>query len=64
MCFARVSEYRINGTACRLKDIQELFMDTGVGREGYSIIGQGRIDEILSAKERNAAGFLRMRQAL
>lgn len=44
------SEYRINGTACRLKDIQELFMDTGVGREGYSIIGQGRIDEILSSK--------------
>lgn len=44
------SEYRINGTACRLKDVQELFMDTGVGREGYSIIGQGRIDEILSAK--------------
>ena len=44
------SEYRINGTACRLKDIQELFMDTGVGREGYSITGQGRIDEILSAK--------------
>ena len=44
------SEYRINGTACRLKDIQELFMDTGVGREGYSIIGQGRIDAILSAK--------------
>lgn len=44
------SEYRINGTLCRLKDIQELFMDTGVGREGYSIIGQGRIDEILSAK--------------
>ncbi len=44
------SEYRINGTLCRLKDIQELFMDTGIGREGYSIIGQGRIDEILSAK--------------
>ena len=44
------SEYRINGTACRLKDIQELFMDTGVGREGYSIIGQGKIDEILSVK--------------
>lgn len=44
------SEYRINGTACRLKDIQELFMDTGIGREGYSIIGQGRIDEILNAK--------------
>ena len=47
---SRESEYRINGTACRLKDIQELFMDTGVGREGYSIIGQGRIDEILNAK--------------
>ena len=44
------SEYRINGTTCRLKDVQELFMDTGVGREGYSIIGQGRIDEILNAK--------------
>lgn len=44
------SEYRINGTNCRLKDIHELFMDTGVGREGYSIIGQGRIDELLSAK--------------
>ena len=44
------SEYRINGTACRLKDIQELFMDTGVGREGYSIIGQGQIDKILSGK--------------
>lgn len=44
------SEYRINGTPCRLKDVQELFMDTGVGREGYSIVGQGRIDEILSAK--------------
>lgn len=44
------SEYRMNGTSCRLKDVQELFMDTGVGREGYSMIGQGRIDEILSAK--------------
>ncbi|WP_317855954.1 chromosome segregation protein SMC [Chakrabartyella piscis] len=44
------SEYRINGAACRLRDIQELFMDTGIGREGYSIIGQGRIDELLSAK--------------
>ncbi len=44
------SEYLINGTGCRLKDIHELFMDTGVGREGYSIIGQGRIDELLSAK--------------
>jgi chromosome segregation protein len=42
------SEYMINRSACRLKDIVELFMDTGVGKEGYSIIGQGRIDEILS----------------
>ena len=44
------SEYLINGTNCRLKDIHELFMDTGIGREGYSIIGQGKIDEILSSK--------------
>ncbi len=44
------SEYFINGTRCRLKDILTLFRDTGIGREGYSIIGQGRIDEILSDK--------------
>lgn len=44
------SEYYINKTPCRLKDISELFMDTGIGKEGYSIIGQGRIDEILNAK--------------
>lgn len=44
------SEYFLNKTQCRLKDIQELFMNTGVGREGYSIIGQGRIDEILSTR--------------
>ncbi|WP_066507223.1 chromosome segregation protein SMC [Abyssisolibacter fermentans] len=44
------SEYYINKTSCRLKDIKELFMDTGVGIDGYSIIGQGRIDEILSTK--------------
>ncbi len=43
-------EYFINRNACRLKDIHELFMDTGLGREGYSIVGQGRIDEILSNK--------------
>ncbi len=42
------SEYLLNKTICRLKDIHELFMNTGIGREGYSIIGQGRIDEILS----------------
>ena len=44
------SEYRINGKRARLKDVRELFMDTGLGRDGYSVIGQGRIDEILSAK--------------
>ncbi len=44
------SEYYINKTSCRLKDIKELFMDTGVGTDGYSIIGQGKIDEILSTK--------------
>ncbi len=44
------SEYYINRQSARLKDINELFMDTGLGREGYSNIGQGRIDEILSAK--------------
>ena len=42
------SEYLMNQMPCRLKDVRELFMDTGIGREGYSIIGQGRIDEILS----------------
>ena len=44
------SEYMINGTSCRLKDIHMMFMNTGVGKEGYSIIGQGRVDEILSTK--------------
>ena len=44
------SEYKINGKNVRLKDINELFMDTGMGRDGYSIIGQGRIAEIVSAK--------------
>ncbi len=43
-------EYYLNKSACRLKNILELFRDTGVGKEGYSIIGQGRIDDILSAK--------------
>ena len=42
------SEYYLNKSSCRLKDIRELFMDTGVGKDGYSIIGQGRIEEILS----------------
>lgn len=44
------SEYIINGASCRLRDVQELFMDTGIGKEGYSIIGQGQIDKILSGK--------------
>ncbi|MFI3208014.1 MAG: AAA family ATPase, partial [Eubacteriales bacterium] len=44
------SEYGINGSTCRLKDINELFYDTGIGKEGYSIIGQGQIDKILSGK--------------
>ena len=44
------SEYLINGSSCRLKDIHEMFYDTGIGKEGYSIIGQGQIDKILSGK--------------
>ncbi len=44
------SEYLINGSACRLRDINEMFYDTGIGKEGYSIIGQGQIDKILSGK--------------
>ena len=44
------SEYLINGNTCRLRDIEELFADTGIGQEGYSIIGQGQIDKILSGK--------------
>ena len=44
------SQFSINGAACRLRDIHELFMDTGIGREGYSIIGQGRVEEILSTR--------------
>lgn len=44
------SEYLLNGATCRLRDVQELFFDTGIGKEGYSIIGQGQIDRILSGK--------------
>ncbi len=62
------SEFFINKNQCRLKDIVELFMDTGIGRDGYSIIGQGKIDEILSNKSeerRNifeeAAGIVKYR---
>ena len=62
------SEYLMNGANCRLKDIVDLFRDTGVGKEGYSIIGQGRIDEILSQRSEDrravfveAAGISRFR---
>ena len=62
------SNYLINGSECRLKDIQELFMDTGVGKDGYSIISQGKIDEILSTKSEErrhifeeAAGIVKYR---
>ncbi|TJY43220.1 chromosome segregation protein SMC [Cohnella pontilimi] len=51
------SEYLINKQACRLKDITELFMDTGIGREAYSIIGQGRIEEILSTRSEDRRGI-------
>ena len=44
------SEYLLNGSPCRLKDVNELFYDTGIGKEGYSIIGQGQIDKILSGR--------------
>jgi len=62
------SEYAINRNNCRLKDISELFRDTGIGKEGYSIIGQGRVEEILSNKSgdrraalEEAAGVMRYR---
>ncbi|MDO5142126.1 MAG: chromosome segregation protein SMC [Eubacteriales bacterium] len=62
------SEYLLNKKHCRLRDIHELFMDTGLGRDGYSIIGQGRIDEILSLKSEDrreifeeAAGITKFR---
>ncbi len=45
------SEYLLNGSVCRLKDVQELFFDTGIGKEGYSIIGQGQIDRIVSGRD-------------
>ncbi|RXT15083.1 chromosome segregation protein SMC [Ammoniphilus sp. CFH 90114] len=52
------SEYYINKQSCRLRDIIELFMDTGVGKEAYSIIGQGRIEEILSTKSEDRRGII------
>ena len=50
-------EYYINGASCRLKDVHELFMDTGIGKEGYSIIGQGKIEEVLSSKGEERRNF-------
>lgn len=52
------SEYYINNTKCRLKDVYELFMDTGLGKEGYSIIGQGKIDLVLSGKPEERRSLL------
>ena len=52
------SEYYINNTRCRLKDVQEMFMDTGIGKEGYSIIGQGKIEAVLSGKPEERRGLL------
>ncbi len=51
------SEYFINRKPCRLKDIHELFMNTGIGREGYSIVGQGKIAEIISKKSEDRRGI-------
>lgn len=51
------SEYMINGNEVRLKDIQELFYDTGIGKEGYSIIGQGQIDAILNGRPEDRRGI-------
>lgn len=62
------SEYLINKSPCRLKDLTDLLLDTGIGREGYSIIGQGRVDELLSPKSEDrrrvfeeAAGISKLR---
>lgn len=51
------SEYLLNGAECRLKDVQDLIRDTGLGREGYSIVGQGRVDEIVNAKPKDRRGI-------
>ena len=52
------AEYLINGSRCRLKDITQLFMDTGIGKEGYSLIGQGKIEAILSGKPEERRSLL------
>ena len=56
------SEYLINGAKSRLKDIQEMLLGTGLGRDGYSIIGQGRVAEIVNARARSAAKYSRKRR--
>ena len=56
------SEYLINKATVRLKDINELFMDTGLGRDGYSIIGQGKIDSIVAARSEDRREILKRRQ--
>ena len=63
------SEYQINDSPCRLRDVNELFFDTGIGQEGYSIIGQGQIEQILSGKSEDrrelfdeAAGITKFRK--
>ena len=64
-------EYKLNGTPCRLRDIVDLFRDTGIGKEGYSLIGQGRIDDILSVRSEDrrkvfeeAAGIVKYQACL
>ena len=52
------TEYLLNGTKCRLKDITQLFMDTGIGKEGYSLIGQGKIEAVLSGKPEERRNLL------
>ena len=63
------SEYRMNGNICRLRDIYETFYDSGIGKEGYSIIGQGQIEMVLSNKQQErrhmfdeAAGIVRYKK--
>lgn len=51
------SEYYINGVPCRMKDITELFMDTGLGKDGYSVVGQGKTDEIISGRPQDRRNF-------
>ena len=52
------SQYMLNKSSCRLKDIQELFMDTGLGKDGFSVIGQGKIEEILTLHAEERRGLI------